>query len=115
MVKTGGINVAPAEIEGLFAYEEIDEIYVTGMPTAVWTKRRRSSSVRTNHRPKRPRAFGREALAAKVPRHYRFVLKTCRCRKATELRRNRLADFLMAKPFVVVRFFSRKTATPSSK
>ena len=98
MVKTGGINVAPAEIEAVYSqYEEIDEIYVTGIPDDRLDEALAAVVVCANEPPTEAAlvAFGREALAGyKVPRHYRFVkAEDLPLTTTGKLQRNRLADF----------------------
>lgn len=98
MVKTGGINVAPAEIEAVYSqYEEIEEIYVTGIPDDRLDEALAAVVVCANEPPTEAAlvAFGREALAGyKVPRHYRFVkAEDLPLTTTGKLQRNRLADF----------------------
>ena len=96
MVKTGGINVAPA-VEAVYSqYEEIDEIYVTGIPDGNLDEALAAVVVCANEPTQAALiAFGREALAGyKVPRHYRFVkAEDLRVTTTGKLQRNRLTDF----------------------
>jgi len=78
LVKTGGINVAPAEIEAVLArHEAVEQVYVTGIPdqrldeaiAAVIVARPGCAPT-----PDDLSAHCRRVLAAyKTPRHYRFV------------------------------------------
>lgn len=98
MVKTGGINVAPAEIEGVYsAHPGIAQIYVTGIPDDRLDEALAAVIVPLE-KPPRPEdliAFGREALAGyKVPRKFRFVSADELPMTTTgKLQRNRLAEF----------------------
>jgi len=98
MVKTGGINVAPAEIEAVYArHEAIEQIYVTGIPDERLDEALAAVIVCANEPPSESAliAFGREALAGyKVPRHFRFVTAQDLPLTTTgKLQRNRLVDF----------------------
>ena len=98
MVKTGGINVAPAEIEAVYgSHPAIDQVYVTGIPDERFDETLAAvvgakGDIPT---PEALIAFGREALAGyKVPRRYRFVSSDVLPLTTTgKLQRNRLADF----------------------
>ena len=80
MVKTGGINVAPLEVEEvLLTHPDVEQAYVVGVPdprkeeavaaVIVLKEERRVSADDL-------RAFCRKALAAfKVPQHFRFVTR----------------------------------------
>ncbi len=98
MVKTGGINVAPAEIEAVFAlHPEIEQIYVTGIPDDRLDEALAAVIVPVEAAPLSEEliAFGRETLAGyKVPRRYRFVSADELPLTTTgKLQRNRLAEF----------------------
>jgi fatty-acyl-CoA synthase len=98
MVKTGGINVAPAEIESVYSgHPAIDQIYVTGIPDERLDEALAAVVVLSGPPVAEADliAFGREALAGyKVPRHYRFVEASDLPLTTTgKLQRNRLADF----------------------
>ena len=98
MVKTGGINVAPAEIEAVYAlHPEIEQIYVTGIPDDRLDEALAAVIVPVEAAPLSEEliAFGREALAGyKVPRRYRFVSADELPLTTTgKLQRNRLAEF----------------------
>ena len=71
MVKTGGINVAPAEIEAVYAlHPEIEQIYVTGIPDDRLDEALAAVIVPVEAAPLSEEliAFGRETLAGyKVP------------------------------------------------
>ena len=78
MVKTGGINVAPLEVEEvLLGHASVEQAYVIGLPdprleeilvAAVVLKDGRDAS------PEELRAFCKRALAAfKVPQHFRIM------------------------------------------
>ena len=77
--------------------EEIDEIYVTGIPDDRLDEALAAVVVCANEPPTQAAliAFGREALAGyKVPRHYRFVkAEDLPLTTTGKLQRNRLADF----------------------
>lgn len=99
MVKTGGINVAPAEVEAvLVAHDAVEEAYVTGIPdtrldealAAVIVPRAGATA-----REAELIAHCRSRLAAyKVPRHYRFVTRGALPLTGTgKLQKNRLAGF----------------------
>ena len=81
MVKTGGINVAPLEVEEvLLGHADVEQAYVVGIPdprkeevlvAAVVLKEGRDVTAETL------RAFCRERLAAfKVPQRFRFVKRS---------------------------------------
>ena len=80
MVKTGGINVAPLEVEEiLLGHPEVEQAYVVGVPDA-----RREEAVAAVVVLRTPgavsaddlRAFCAKALAAfKVPQHVRFLAR----------------------------------------
>ena len=98
MVKTGGINVAPAEIEAVYAsHPDIDQVYITGIPDDRLDETLAAVVVAKEDVPTSEEliAFGREALAGyKVPRRYRFVASDDLPLTTTgKLQRNRLADF----------------------
>ena len=100
MVKTGGINVAPAEIEAVYGmHDGIEQIYVTGIPDGRLDEALAAVIVLsgTPVGQKELIAFGRDALAGyKVPRHYRFVASDELPLTATgKLQRNRLAEFFV--------------------
>jgi fatty-acyl-CoA synthase len=99
LVKTGGINVAPAEVEKvLVRHGSVDQAWVTGIPDP-----RLDEAVAAVIVPKAgvaPSAdeliaFCRQSLAAyKVPRHYRFVAVADLPLTSTgKLQKNRLAAF----------------------
>lgn len=98
MVKTGGINVAPAEVEAvLSSHPAVELAFVTGIPDerldealAAIIVLRPGQSVDAEALI----AHGRETLAAyKVPRHYRFVSADALPLTTTgKLQRNRLGD-----------------------
>ena len=78
IVKTGGINVAPAEVEHvLMAHEAIEQAYVTGIPDDRLDEALAAVIVLNTDATASSEdliAFCRDALSAyKVPRHYRFV------------------------------------------
>ncbi|MEE8247361.1 MAG: AMP-binding protein [Alphaproteobacteria bacterium] len=78
MVKTGGINVAPAEVEdALRRHEDVELAFVTGLPDDRLDEALAAVIVpRGDARPDENalKAHCRERLAAyKVPRHFRFV------------------------------------------
>jgi fatty-acyl-CoA synthase len=99
IVKTGGINVAPAEVEAaLRAHDAVEESYVTGIPderldealAAIVILRDGvtvSDAELITH--------SRELLAAyKVPRHYRFIQRAELPLTTTgKLQKNRLPEF----------------------
>lgn len=98
MVKTGGINVAPTEVEKvLAAHPDVEEAHVTGIPdprldealAAVIVPREGAAPRETDLI-----AFGRAKLAAyKVPRLYRFVAPSELPLTSTgKLQKNRLPD-----------------------
>ena len=99
LVKTGGINVAPAEVEKvLVRYQGIDQAWVTGIPDVRLDEAVAAVIVPANGAKLEPEAliaFCRESLAAyKVPRHYRFVAAADLPLTSTgKLQKNRLADF----------------------
>lgn len=98
MVKTGGINVAPAEIESVYsAHGGIEQIYVTGIPDERLDEALAAVVVLSGDPVDEGEliAFGREALAGyKVPRHYRFIVADELPLTTTgKLQRNRLASF----------------------
>ena len=81
MVKTGGINVAPLEVEEvLLGHPDVEQAYVVGVPdprkeevlvAVVVLKEGREVTAETL------RAFCRERLAAfKVPQRFRFVKRS---------------------------------------
>jgi fatty-acyl-CoA synthase len=97
MVKTGGINVAPAEIEAVYSrHEAIAEIYVTGIPDDRLDEALAAVIVSKGEPPTKTALveFGRKMLAGyKVPRHYRFVMaKDLPLTTTGKLKRNGLAD-----------------------
>jgi fatty-acyl-CoA synthase len=98
MVKTGGINVAPAEIEAVYGmHDGIEQIYVTGIPSDHLDEALAAVIVLSGAPvgQKELITFGRGALAGyKVPRHYRFVASDELPLTSTgKLQRNRLAEF----------------------
>ena len=99
MVKTGGINVAPAEVEAvLVAHDGVAEAYVTGIPDARLDEALAAvivPSVGVNTNDTELIAYCRTQLAAyKVPRHYRFVERSDLPLTSTgKLQKNRLAAF----------------------
>jgi len=98
MVKTGGINVAPAEIEAVYGmHDGIEQIYVTGIPDDRLDEALAAVIVPSGAPVGQEEliAFGRDALAGyKVPRHYRFIESDDLPLTATgKLQRNRLAEF----------------------
>ncbi len=99
MVKTGGINVAPAEVEAvLAAHGDVDEVYVTGIAdtrldealAAVIVPRAGCVPSETDLI-----AYCRSQLAAyKVPRIYRFIeRKELPLTTTGKLQKNRLPEF----------------------
>lgn len=97
MIKTGGINVSPAEVEDvLLAHEAVELAYVIGVPDA-----RRDETVAAVIVPRGEadaetlRAHCRRTLAAyKVPQAFRFVAQAELPLTTTgKLQKNRLADF----------------------
>lgn len=98
MVKTGGINVAPAEVEGvLSSHPAVELAFVTGIPDerldealAAIIVLRPGQSVDAEALI----AHGRKTLAAyKVPRHYRFVAADALPLTTTgKLQRSRLGE-----------------------
>ena len=78
MVKTGGINVAPAEVEdALRRHEDVELAFVTGLPDDRLDEALAAVIVPRGDAPPDENALKahcRERLAAyKVPRHFRFV------------------------------------------
>ncbi|NKB57312.1 MAG: AMP-binding protein [Alphaproteobacteria bacterium] len=99
MVKTGGINVAPAEVEAaLSAHPAIEEVYVTGIPDTRLDEALAAVIVFRDGMETTDAeliAHCREQLAAyKVPRHYRFVERSDLPLTGTgKLQKNRLSEF----------------------
>lgn len=98
MVKTGGINVAPAEVEAVYgSHPAIDQIYVTGIPDSRLDEALAAVIVLSGEAIAESDlvAYGRKELAGyKIPRHYRFVASADLPLTATgKLQRNRLAEF----------------------
>jgi fatty-acyl-CoA synthase len=101
MVKTGGINVAPAEVEEILAtHPAVESAFVTGIPderfdealaAVIVLRRGQMTDAETL------RAHCREILAAyKLPRHFRFVDATALPLTTTgKLQRNRLAEMFL--------------------
>ena len=78
LVKTGGINVAPAEVEQVLAqHPAVESAFVTGVPDAKLDEAVAAAIVLKpgmSARPEDLTALCRAALAAyKRPRHYRFI------------------------------------------
>ena len=96
MVKTGGINVAPAEVEEILAaHPAVELAYVTGIPDERLDEALAAVIVvRTGAQVDAAalRAHCQGTLAAyKVPRHYRFVHATALPLTTTgKVQRNRL-------------------------
>lgn len=99
MVKTGGINVAPAEVEGvLSSHPAVELAFVTGIPDDRLDEALAAVVVL---RPGKAAdadaliAHGRQTLASyKVPRHYRFVgAEDLPLTTTGKLQRNRLGAF----------------------
>jgi fatty-acyl-CoA synthase len=101
MVKTGGINVAPAEVEAvLVRHSDIDEVYVTGIPDGRLDEALAAVIIlNTGARPRETDliAYCRSQLAAyKVPRVYRFVARSELPLTSTgKLQKNRLPEFFV--------------------
>jgi fatty-acyl-CoA synthase len=98
MVKTGGINVAPAEIEAVLArHDAVEQAYVTGIPDPRLDEAVAAVIVaRPGRTPAADElsAHCRRSLAGyKIPRHYRFVVAADLPLTATgKLARNRLPE-----------------------
>ena len=98
MVKTGGINVAPAEVEAvLTSHESVELAFVTGIADPKLDEALAAVIVLKPGRHVDSQALSeccREALAAyKTPRHYRFVTADELPLTTTgKLQRNRLAE-----------------------
>ena len=95
MVKTGGINVAPAEVETVLCkHDAVDEAYVTGIPDARLDEALAAVIVGETVDDEALIAHCRKHLAAyKVPRHYRFVSRSDLPLTTTgKLQKNRLAE-----------------------
>ncbi len=98
MVKTGGINVAPAEVEAVLArHDAVEQAYVTGIPDPRLDEAVAAVIVARPGRSLDPAgliAHCRHSLAGyKIPRHYRFVAPGDLPLTATgKLARNRLPD-----------------------
>ena len=101
MVKTGGINVAPAEVEEILAaHPAVELAYVTGIPDERLDEALAAVIVvRTGTQVDAAalRAHCQGTLAAyKVPRHYRFVDATALPLTTTgKLQRNRLSELFV--------------------
>lgn len=99
MVKTGGINVAPAEVEAvLMRHPDIDEVYVTGIADSRLDEALAAVIIpRAGAMPNENDliAYCRAQLAAyKVPRLYRFVARGDLPLTSTgKLQKNRLPEF----------------------
>jgi len=99
MVKTGGINVAPAEVEGVLGtHPAVELAFVTGIPDPVFDEALAAVIVlRSGHEadPAALKAHCRASLAPyKSPRHYRFVEAFELPLTTTgKLQRNRLKEF----------------------
>jgi fatty-acyl-CoA synthase len=92
MVKTGGINVAPLEVEEvLLSHPAVEQAYVVGVPDE------RKEEVHAVE-PDALRRFCREALAAfKVPQEFRVVARSALPLTATgKVQKFRLAEMLAA-------------------
>lgn len=98
MVKTGGINVAPAEVEAaLSAHPAVELAFVTGIPDERLDEALAAVIVLRQGQAADAEALiahGRESLAAyKVPRHYRFVgADDLPLTTTGKLQRNRLGE-----------------------
>lgn len=98
LVKTGGINVAPAEIEAVLrTHGGVGEVYVVGVPDARLDEALAAVIVPMSDEAPDPddlRAHCRRALAAyKTPRHFRFVSAADLPLTSTgKLQKNRLGD-----------------------
>lgn len=95
MVKTGGINVAPAEVETVLCkHDAVDEAYVTGIPDARLDEALAAVIIGNTIDHEALIAHCRSHLAAyKIPRHYRFVSRSDLPLTTTgKLQKNRLAD-----------------------
>jgi len=79
MVKTGGVNVFPAEVETrLMEHPEVADVAVIGMPDAEWGRRLHAIVVpRDPSRPPTPEALSAHCRAQlsppKVPKTYEFI------------------------------------------
>lgn len=99
MVKTGGINVAPVEVEEILAsHPAVDQAYVVGVPDAERDEILGAVIVlaeKDGVGPDELRRFCRESLAAyKVPRAFRFVGAGALPLTSTgKLQKNRLVAF----------------------
>ena len=99
LVKTGGINVAPAEVEKvLIQHDSIEQAWVTGIPDTRLDEAVAAVIVLKNGAPPDPDdliAWCRKTLAAyKVPRHYRFVsVAELPLTSTGKLQKNRLGAF----------------------
>lgn len=95
MVKTGGINVAPAEVETVLCkHDAVDEAYVTGIPDARLDEALAAVIIGDITDTDALIAHCRSHLAAyKIPRHYRFIERSDLPLTTTgKLQKNRLAD-----------------------
>jgi fatty-acyl-CoA synthase len=103
MVKTGGINVAPAEVEAVFSeHDDVDEVYVTGIPDTRLDEALAAVIVpKSGVKPSETNliAYGRSQLAAyKVPRIYRFITRDELPLTSTgKLQKNRLPEFFIGR------------------
>ena len=99
LVKTGGINVAPAEVEAVLrTHDGVGEAYVVGVPDSRLDEALAAVIVCAGVEPPDPddlRAHCRRALAAyKTPRHFRFVAANDLPLTSTgKLQKNRLGEF----------------------
>ncbi len=103
MVKTGGINVAPAEVEVILSeHEAIEEVYVTGIPDTRLDEALAAIVVLNGNLEISEIeliAYCRQRLAAyKVPRRYCFVKRTDLPLTTTgKLQKNQLPEFFVKK------------------
>jgi fatty-acyl-CoA synthase len=100
MVKTGGINVAPLEVEEvLLGHPAVEQAYVVGLPDARREEILAAVVVlRDGHaaEPEALRAFCKQALAAfKVPQEFRLMRRDALPVTATgKVQKHRLAEML---------------------
>jgi len=103
MVKTGGINVAPAEVEAvLIKHADVDEVYVTGIPDPRLDETLAAVIIpKPGAKPSETDlvAYCRSQLAAyKVPRIYRFIDRSALPLTSTgKLQKNRLPEFFVGR------------------
>ena len=98
LVKTGGINVAPAEVEAMLrTHDSVADAYVVGVPDARLDETLAAVIISAEVEPPDPddlRAHCRRSLSAyKTPRHFKFVSADDLPLTSTgKLQKNRLAD-----------------------